>query len=92
MPRMEAATTRQATSPVEAVSSFAKPLFLGEIHEELVFPYPRPSEAEQRKVRDLNAWLRDYAAEAIDPRAIEERGWVGDELIRDLGERGFCGL
>ena len=43
-------------------------------------------------MRELNAWLRDYAAEAIDPRAIEEAGWVGDELIRDLGERGFCGL
>ena len=94
-PRMqpvEAATTRQPTPPVEGVSSFAKSLFLGEIHEELVFPYPRPDEAEQRKMRELIGWLRDYAAEAIDPRAIEEQGWVGDELIRDLGERGFCGL
>jgi len=26
----------------EGVSSFAKSLFLGEIHEELVFPYPEP--------------------------------------------------
>jgi acyl-CoA dehydrogenase family member 9 len=92
MPPMEAATTRQPVAPVEGVSSFAKSLFLGEIHEELVFPYPRPGEAEQRKVRELNAWLRDYAVDAIDPRTIEERGWVGDELIRDLGERGFCGL
>src|SRR5689334_16990141 len=92
MPAMEAATTPQPTSQVEGVSSFAKALFLGEIHEELVFPYPRPGEAEQRRVRELIAWLRDYAAEAIDPRAIEDRGWVGDEVIRDLGERGFCGL
>ena len=88
----EAAPTSQPAAPVEGVSSFAKSLFLGEIHEELVFPFPRPGEDEQRKVRELNAWLRDYAAEAIDPRAIEEAGWVGDELIRDLGERGFCGL
>jgi alkylation response protein AidB-like acyl-CoA dehydrogenase len=43
-------------------------------------------------VRDLIGWLREYAAEKIDPRAIEERGWVGDDVIRDLGERGFCGL
>ncbi len=89
---MEAATTLQPTAPVEGVSSFAKSLFLGEIHENLVFPYPRPGEAEERKVRDLIGWLREYAAEKIDPRAIEEQGWVGDDVIRDLGERGFCGL
>jgi acyl-CoA dehydrogenase family protein 9 len=89
---VEAATSSQPTPPVEGVSSFAKSLFLGEIHEGLVFPYPRPDEVEQRKVRGLIQWLRDYAAQAIDPRAIEERGWVGDELIRDLGARGFCGL
>ena len=36
---MEAATTEQDTPPVAAASrSFAKSLFLGEIHEELVFP------------------------------------------------------
>jgi acyl-CoA dehydrogenase family protein 9 len=89
---VEAAQTRQPTAPVEGVSSFAKSLFLGEIHEGLVFPYPRPDADEQRKIRELIGWLRGYAADAIDPRAIEERGWVGDEVIRDLGERGFCGL
>ena len=89
---MEVATNRQSTEPVERVSSFAKSLFLGEIHEQLVFPYPRPDEGEQRKVRGLNKWLREYAAEAIDQRRIEEQGWVGDEVIRALGERGFCGL
>ena len=89
---MEAATTLQPTAPVEGVSSFAKSLFLGEIHENLVFPYPRPGEAEERKVRDLIGWLREYAAEKIDPRAIEEQGWVGDDVIRDLGERGLWPL
>ena len=41
---MEAATTEQDTPPVEGVSSFAKSLFLGEIHEELVFPFPKPDD------------------------------------------------
>ncbi len=89
---MEATTTPQPTAPAEGVSSFAKSLFLGEIHEDLVFPYPRPDESEERKIRDLVRWLREYAAEKIDPRAIEEQGWVGDDVIRELGERGFCGL
>src|SRR5688572_29899501 len=92
MGAVEAAATRQPPEPAERVSSFAKSLFLGEIHEQLAFPYPRPDEHEQRRVRELVRWLREYAAASIDPRAIEANGWVGDQVIRELGERGFCGL
>jgi acyl-CoA dehydrogenase family member 9 len=89
---MEAVTTRQATRPVEGVSSFAKSLFLGEIHEELVFPFPKPGEEEQRKIRALIRSLRDLAEETIDPRKIEQQRWLGDDVIKGLGERGLCGL
>jgi acyl-CoA dehydrogenase family protein 9 len=89
---MEAATTRQATPPVEGVSSFAKSLFLGEIPEAVVFPYPKPEPSEQERVRHLNRSLRELAAERIDPRKIEEERWIGDDLIRALGELGVCGL
>ena len=34
------------------VTSFAKSLMLGEIHEDLVFPWPRPDEEEAGRVRD----------------------------------------
>jgi acyl-CoA dehydrogenase family protein 9 len=89
---MEVATTHRETPPVEGVSSFAKSLFLGEIHEQLVFPYPKPDEEEQRKIRSLNQSLRELAAEMIDQREIEARRWIGDKLVRELGERGLCGL
>ena len=69
---MEAATTEQDTPPVHGVSSFAKSLFLGEIHEEIVFPYPRPSEAEQEKVRRLVQSAREFG-EGYDQYAVEER-------------------
>jgi acyl-CoA dehydrogenase family protein 9 len=75
-----------------AVSSFAKSLFLGEIHEELVFPYPKPDRDEQDKIRGLIANLREVAAELIDPRKAEEEGWIGDDVIAALGEAGLCGL
>jgi acyl-CoA dehydrogenase family protein 9 len=75
-----------------AVSSFAKSLFLGEIHEDLVFPYPKPDPEEQDKIRALIARLRDIAAELIDPRKAEEDGWIGDKVIAALGEAGLCGL
>ena len=88
---MEAATTEQDTPPVHGVSSFAKSLFLGEIHEEIVFPYPRPSDAEQEKVRLLVQSAREFG-EGYDQYAVEERRWVGDDKIAELGERGLTGL
>ena len=79
---MEAATER-------AVSSFAKSLFLGEIHEELVFPYPKPDPDEQDRIRELIASLRELP---YDPARVEEERWIGDDTIAELGERGLLGL
>src|SRR5207248_2055679 len=88
---MEAATTEQQSAPKQAVSSFSKSLFLGEIHEDLVFPYPRPDEEEQQRIRHLVGQVREFA-EGYDERAAEEAGWIGDDKIRELGERGLLGL
>src|SRR5215213_4154807 len=76
----------------EGVSSFAKSLFLGEIHEELVFPWPTTDAAEQDKIRDLNSRIRDYCQENYDPRQAEEERWIPDQVLRDLGEIGALGL
>ena len=76
----------------EGVSSFAKSLFLGEIHEELVFPWPQADREEQDRIRDLNARIRDYCAEHYDARKAEEERWIPDEVLRDLGEIGALGL
>jgi acyl-CoA dehydrogenase family protein 9 len=88
---VEAAATKQGTSPVEGVSSFAKSLFLGELHEDVVFPYPQPDPGEQEKIRGLVTSMREIGAK-IDPRAMEEERWVPDGLLAELGERGLMGL
>jgi acyl-CoA dehydrogenase family member 9 len=76
----------------EGVSSFAKSLFLGEIHEELVFPWPEADPEEQERVRELNARIRDYCAEHYDARQAEEERWIPDQVLHDLGEIGALGL
>ncbi len=76
----------------EGVSSFAKSLFLGEIREELVFPWPSPDPDEQDRIRALNSQIRDYCAENYDPRKAEEERWIPDQVLRDLGEIGALGL
>jgi acyl-CoA dehydrogenase family protein 9 len=88
---VEVATTEQRTEPEQGVSSFAKSLFLGEIHEDLVFPYPAPSAEQQEKTRRLVLSAREFGA-TYDQRKVEEDRWIGDDNIRELGERGLLGL
>ena len=89
---MEAATRAETEDePERTASSFCKSLFLGEIHEEMVFPWPAPDPDEQERIRDLNAAAREIGAR-MDHRQIEEKRWIGDGVIRELGEAGLCGL
>ncbi len=89
---MEAATEAKVEDePEREVSSFTKSLFLGEIHEELVFPWPQPRAEEQERIRGLNAAAREIGSR-MDHRKIEEKRWIGDDVVRELGEAGLCGL
>src|SRR5437868_8255459 len=88
---MEAATTPRDAAREQGVSSFAKSLFLGEIHEDLVFPFPRPPEDDQRRTRELIAQAREFG-EGYDERRVEDERWIGDDKIAELGERGLTGL
>ena len=85
------ASTGDGVPPPDAVSSFAKSLFLGEIHGDMVFPYPCPGEDEERRIRDIVRALEAFA-EDYDERATEEARWVSDEDIARLGEIGALGL
>jgi acyl-CoA dehydrogenase family protein 9 len=86
---MEAATTSERAPEQAGTSSFAKSLFLGQIHEDLVFPFPKPNPSEQERIRSLITALHEVP---YDPQKIEEDGWIGDKTIRDLGEAGLMGL
>jgi len=66
------------------VTSFAKAMVLGEIHEELVFPFPLPDEAEAEKVRGLIGAFGEYAADHIDSREIDEKRWIEGAQRRQL--------
>jgi len=89
---VEAATKPQLEDkPERSASSFAKSLFLGEIREELVFPWPAPDPEEQERIRSLNAAAREIGSR-MDHHAIEEQRWIGDDTVRELGEAGLCGL
>jgi acyl-CoA dehydrogenase family protein 9 len=86
---MEAATTKQRAESEQEVSSFGKSLFLGEIHEDIVFPFPKPDPDEQDRIRALCQAARDLP---YDPRKVEEDRWIGDDMIATMGEAGLLGL
>ena len=65
----------------ERVSSFSKALALGEIHEDVVFPYPIPRGDEAEKVRGLIRGFREYAAQHIDSREIDDTGTISDPKV-----------
>jgi acyl-CoA dehydrogenase family protein 9 len=89
---MEVATSDKKPAEETGVSSFAKSLFLGEIHEDLVFPFPKPEPEEQDKIRGLCDAMRELAEESYDERRAEEERWIGDDFVREMGERGLLGL
>lgn len=58
----------------------------------MVFPFPRPATGEQQRIQSLVRALRELCDTAYDPAEAERQGWIGDEFVRELGQRGLCGL
>ncbi|MEX2425031.1 MAG: acyl-CoA dehydrogenase family protein [Acidimicrobiia bacterium] len=75
-----------------ASDSFTRGLFLGEIHEDMVLPFPRFDPDERSKVEEMVERFRSWAAEHYDARAVEEAGRLPDGMWRELGELGMLGL
>jgi hypothetical protein len=73
-------------------SSFAKSLFAGRLPAAMVFPYPRLDRDEQRRVDALAGRAREFLGATYDPAKVDRQRWVGDDIIRGLGERGLLGL
>ncbi len=73
-------------------ASFVKPLFMGELHQGMVVPYPRMDPGEQRTVDELTRQVRTWAEAHYDERAVEEARWIDDDTLRALGEMGLLGL
>ena len=74
-----------------AKPSFTKGLFLGQTQSELVMPYPLLEGEERGRVDAAVASTREFLA-GYDQFKAEEDGWIGDDNIRELGERKLLGL
>ena len=77
-------------------ASFVRGIFAGEIHDNLLFPFPAPLDErdpeEARVVRRLLADLEDMKGDLIDPARFDEEETIPEEVITALAAAGFLGL
>lgn len=71
--------------------SFAKELFLGRFGLELIHPFPRPSETDEKRTADFLDRLREFLG-TVDGSVIEREARIPDEYISGLAELGCFGM
>ena len=76
----------------ERTQSFGKSLFLGDLREELVFPFPQLPPAEQRRLAKLLDEVRRFARQSIDARRIDTEAQIPAEVVAGLKQLGLFGM
>ena len=86
--------TRDSARPPapEAPPSFIKGLFLGELREELLFPFPALAADEQESLRLVLDAFRTFAAETVDSAAHDRTGRFPDAVREGMHALGLMGL
>ncbi|MBV6522811.1 MAG: putative acyl-CoA dehydrogenase FadE10 [Gemmatimonadaceae bacterium] len=72
--------------------SFIKGLFLGEIREDLVFPFPSLSTAESESLMAILDSFRAFAADHVDTRRHDREGRFSEEMRSAFHSIGLMGL
>ena len=87
------ATSRERHLALPDVNpSFTKGLFLGEIDEQLVFPFPALASQERESLGLILDSLRHFAAEHIDSARFDHDGLFPDDVRNGLHALGVMGL
>jgi acyl-CoA dehydrogenase family member 9 len=72
--------------------SFTKGVFLGEIREELIFPFPVLSADERESLAMVLDSFRAFAADTIDSRQLDHDGKFPDAVRHGMHELGMMGM
>ena len=72
--------------------SFTKGVFLGEIREDLIFPFPALDAEERESLAMILDSFRGWAAENVDTAKHDHDGKFPDEVRKGFGELGMMGV
>jgi alkylation response protein AidB-like acyl-CoA dehydrogenase len=71
--------------------SFAKELFLGRFPLELIHPFPKPSDADEARIREFLGRVREFL-NTVDGSVIERDAQIPDEYVKGLADLGCFGM
>ena len=72
--------------------SFTRGVFLGEIREDLVFPFPELTPEDRESLNAVLASFRAWAADTVDTVRLDREGRFGDDVRAGMAELGMMGL
>ena len=72
--------------------SFTKSVFLGEVREDLVFPYPELSAEERESLGMIIDSMRDWATSSVNSSKFDHDGRFPDEVREGMHALGLMGL
>lgn len=81
--------TQAQTSGIESVVGG---FFYGEVHEDIVFPYPSFSSEQTDFAKEMTQAVAKFGEDNIDGEKFDETAELPKEVIQGLAELGLCGL
>jgi len=72
--------------------SFTKGVFMGEIREDLVFPFPALADEERESLRMIVDSFRAFADDHVDSKHLDREGRFSDDIRDGMAELGLMGL
>ncbi|MBX3173809.1 MAG: acyl-CoA dehydrogenase family protein [Gemmatimonadaceae bacterium] len=72
--------------------SFTRGVFQGEIHEDLLFPFPEPTAEDKETLSQILDAFRSWAADTLDPATLDHDGKFPDAVRQGMAELGLMGL
>ncbi len=87
----ESAPQQHLAAP-DAHPSFTKGVFLGELREDFVFPFPELSADDRASLQMILDAFRAFAAAHVDPRRHDREGVFPDDVRHGLHELGVMGV
>ena len=72
--------------------SFTRGIFLGELREDLVFPFPELPPAQREDLDAILDAFRTWASATVDTARLDRDGRFGDDVRAGMAELGMMGL
>ena len=72
--------------------SFTKGIFLGELREDLVFPFPALAGDERESLRMILDSFRAFAEDHVDTKRLDREGEMSEDIRVGMAELGLMGL